>query len=736
MQKFLLILTLIVLTGGSVQALPPVDWRFSAFPLRTVFHAPDTEGTNLVLKVERVGNMPVTPNGFLACGPDGTPITLRVVSTAGTEVVLILEAPRSGSRPCAVYYGAIPSNEPAHSPVASVDQTPVAVGFVSLQGRGIPTSWERLRHMLKTPPSQIRTPFEVSSFSEMDQALAQRDAKKEAEKETKSKKERHRNKAGVQVAVGRSYLLCPREGAYRFALDCRDAGFVVVDDELVAAWPGEHEPKTWQLGAPVSLKAGVHRVEVFNAFDSGEPDFRAGWMPPGGTEVLPLAVPDLIASREATDARAEKMNRTLQPGFTTTPVQAYSFRGNSAVFMAMRFTDTTENWMTSKRNSLWRFGDGTQSEEPNPIHVYKAANIFKATLEVRDTLGFVASYSGSVDSRQMQPEEFAVSFELAGLPAVCLGRDQVVPRLRIEGQVPANVALDVNWEIHFRSGVVNQGHQEVVPQGKAQFISLAPVIVDELETLRWSVQHRQVQVGGELIKFVRPPFGILPTRVEGDRLYAADNTRLVLVPGEGLSVSRHMTPIPVQSLDRLVCIDDTLAIKGLIEPGYETFDRILARLLTGRIEEVRYAALPDWGQFPESYGSLRKLVDVPAALKRERADIAILSIGLKDILEVKDVDFFERQAAALSDIVATSMNLRMVWVTPPPYPSDPDRSRVFAAAIRRVAESRGIPVADLFTVFSCVADRRHVFFKENPLMMSDQGHRLAGQQIVRALMGE
>ena len=734
LQKFLIIL-ISVLLAGSGEAIPTVAWRFSAYPFRTVFRVPDAARTNIMLKVNRVGNMPVTRNGFLACSPDGTPLPLRVLHMEGDEVVLALEAPRSGAPNYAVYYGASPANELVVPLEAAVDPEPLAFGFMSLPGKGIPSSWERLRHMLKSPPGQIRTPYRMSGFDGIGKEMDRIESEK-AEKETKGKKEGSRFKSGMKLALIRSFLLCHREGTYQFAVNCKDAGFVVVDGELAATWPGEHLPGTWQLGAPVALKAGVHRLEVFNAFDGAQPNLRVGWLPPGRKEFVPLAVPDLIASCEAMEARAERMDRTLQPGFLATLVQAYSFRGDADVFVTVKFNNTTENWITPEMVSRWQFGDGAQSDEQNPSHIYKTADVFKASLEVRDALGFVASCSESVDCRQIQPEEYAVSFDMVGLPALCFGRDQVAPSLRIQGVVPNDVVLDVSWEYHLRSGASQQNHQEITPKSQAQFIQLAPVAASEVESLNWSISHRKSRLGGELIKFVRPPFDTLPSRLEGDRLYAAGGTRLVLVPGSGVSELRRTVPVPGKSFGRLVCVDDSLAVIGLIKPGYEPFDRILARLLAGRVDEVRYASLPEWTQFSESYGSLRKFVDVPAALERERADVAILTIGLKDILEVKDVDEFERQVAALSDMVATLLNIKLVWVTPPPYPSAPERSRVFAAAIRRVADARGIPVADLFTAFSCVSDSRHVFFQENSLMLSEQGHRLAGQQIARALVGE
>ena len=718
MQRFfgLFLLGLLI---ESAQALPVVEWRYPSFPLRTVFRVPDTISTNVMLRVTRVGNMPVTRNAFLACGPDGAPLPLRVLHAGEGEVALALEAPTSRSGFCAVYYGGIPTNAPGPSPEAVADPAPLAIGLISLPGRGIPTSWERLRHMLKSPLGQIRTPYRTADFDGIGREI-----------------ERHGKGGGVKLAFARSFLLCSREGKYRFAVDCTDAGYVLVDSERVAAWPGEHARGSWQLGSPVSLKAGIHCLEVYNAFNGKLPNLRVGWVIPGGKDVLPLSMPDLVAACEVMDTRAECINRTLQPGFDATPVQAYSFRGVPDVFVSVRFKNITENWVAPGMESFWRFGDGTQSTELNPIHIYRAPDVYKASLEVRDTLGFVAGYSESVDCRQAQHEEYAVSFDMAGLPAVCFGRDKVVPFLRLQGVDPSGVAIDVNWEIQFRSGVVEKGHQEVVPRNQAQMVSLAPAVAGELETLRWSVSHRQARLAGELIRFVRPPFSALPARVEGDRLYDAKGTRLVLIPKEEALASRSAPADPLRHFGRMVCVDDSLAVAGFREPGCEPFDRILARLLKGRLDEVRYVALPPWEKFQESYGPLRKLVDVPAALRLAQADVAILSIGLQDLLAVKDIASFERQAAALSDVVVTSMNIPTVWVTPPPYPSAPDRSRVLAATIRRVAEARGIPVADLFTAFSCASDGRHVFFQENPLILSDQGHRLVGQQIVRALMGK
>lgn len=733
-MRTVLKLFIVLALARSAAALPALEWRFPALPLRTVFRVPAQARTNLVLTVTRTDNMPVSRDAFLACGPDGVPLPIRLAHAGPQEVVLSIEATGFSSQPCAVYYGSRPPGSLPRSPEAGVDQTPLAVGLLPMRGRAIPTSWDRLRYMLRLPRDQIVTPYRLGSFDEISGAAEEMTATKPTP--PADKPARRRFTRGVRLVTVRSLLICPRDGAYRFAIDCTDAGFVVVDGEPVAAWPGEHDAKTWQIGAPVSLQAGLHRLEVYNMFDGSRMALRVGWVLPRSRDVVPIRVPDLVGAYEAMETRAERMTRTLQPGFSATPVRAYSFRGDPNVFTMVQYTNLTENWIATGMESRWTFGDGARSTQKNPVHVYAAADVFKTTLEVRDALGFVAGCSDSVDTRQVHPEEYAISFDMTGLPAVTFERDTLAPFLRVDGTAASDIPLDVSWDIRTRAGASTAGQRQVVPLGRQILVPLPPVAVKDADAIGWQVRHREVTLAKETVRFVHPPFNASATRLEGDRLYDAGGTRLVLVPEDAAAAFRQPALTPARRWGRLVCVDDSLAVAGFRGQSGETFDRILARLLTGRAQEVQYAELPGWDAFPQSCGPLRKLVDVPSLLRQKQADVAILSLGLRDILELKDVDAFERQAAALSDLVTVSMRIPVIWVTPPPYPSAPERSRLFAAAIRRVAEARGIPVADLYTAFRCATDSRHAFFEDNPLVLSAQGHRLAGQQIAGALVGE
>jgi hypothetical protein len=103
---------------------------------------------------------------------------------------------------------------------------------------------------------------------------------------------------------------------------------------------------------------------------------------------------------------------------------------------------------------------------------------------------------------------------------------------------------------------------------------------------------------------------------------------------------------------------------------------------------------------------------------------------------MKDAETMERWAAAMSDIVGTTRSRPVLWVTPPPYPPDPERVRPFAAAVRRVADARRMPVADLYTAFRGAGDDAGVFFRRGDLALSDRGQALCALVIARALRAE
>ena len=58
----------------------------------------------------------------------------------------------------------------------------------------------------------------------------------------------------------------------------------------------------------------------------------------------------------------------------------------------------------------------------------------------------------------------------------------------------------------------------------------------------------------------------------------------------------------------------------------------------------------------------------------------------------------------------------------------------FAAAVRRVADARKIPVADLYTTFSGMKDLIHPYARGRDLVLSKEGQNVAAEIMARALV--
>jgi hypothetical protein len=321
------------------------------------------------------------------------------------------------------------------------------------------------------------------------------------------------------------------------------------------------------------------------------------------------------------------------------------------------------------------------------------------------------------------------------MPAACYAGDPVAPVLVMRGDVAETFDFDVTCRATPLIGPSTATAHTVRLANGLRELPLFTGTADELAELTWDIAHEGISVLSGRIRVLRPPFSAVPARVEGENLFDAGGTQLVFVPHRQ---SGHYLQ-PAISLDQafghLVCVDDFLAAQGL--PGSEgivAFDRIVQRIVDGPDRPtVRHVSLPEWDDNTDGFGPLLKIVQVPAAIPRG-TDVVVLSLGLKDMLFRQDTESFERQIAAVSDLVSASLEYPVIWVTPPPFPGDSADARAFAAAVRRVAEARGMPVADLYTAFLGMRSGSRPFFVKRGLALSDSGQNLAAQVIARALL--
>lgn len=700
-------------TAGMAVARP--EWQAAAHTGRIVFERPAGEGRTVLVGVPRSGG-DVSPGAFAVFTGDGLTLPFRVAAR-GTERIDVLvdcDAVPAGAR-VELYLG---GSGPDTADDGVSDPRPLKVRVGGVQGRGIPTSWEgmlRLYAHAFTPEDA----FVVSGFGRID-LLRGPDA------------EKPRVRAQRRLVRMETFLLCPADGVYRFGLDCRDAGFVLIGGELAAAWPDEHGEGQWRFGEGLMLGAGVHRLTVFNAC-TGEANVRVGWIPPGQSE--PEAIPPdlLLAPQGILDPAVEFKHRTLVADFEFEIRGAYGFRGIREVFVPVRLRDRTRNRLEAVHRCRWRLGNREWTGSVvDPVLIGR--RVHRAALDVRDDLGFTALREREIDCRPVSPAMYAIAFRSEGFPAVSFGRDAVEVVWRSEGAPPPGAALEFAWQVRRADGSVSNGWK-TLKEWPCEKV-LAAGRADELLDVEWRVRHEGVVLGQESIRFQHAPFERLPVRARGEGLYAADGTRLVLVAGE--HDGRYAQPAisEEQAFGHIVCVDDVLASAGLAPDRIgEGYDRELARIVDGPDRPVvEYRLLSGWDTVEHAFWPYAQLVEAVASVTGA-CDVAVLSLGLEHMAGNGDVGQFERHAAAITEVVTRVLGKAVVWVTPPPFPDQAERIRPYAAAIRRVADARHIPVADLYSAFRGAGPDARLFLAGRERALSREGHVFSAQVIARALLG-
>jgi hypothetical protein len=464
---------------------------------------------------------------------------------------------------------------------------------------------------------------------------------------------------------------------------------------------------------------------------------RVGWAPPGSDTLRPVPPEHLVAGACLDPVRIERQDRTLHPDFTMRADDAYAFRGFPALFLPVRVANRTRNWLNAEMTCRWRFGAAHEATGEQALYAFTGAGLHEVDLEVRDALGFAGSVRRTLDGRLAQAVEYPLDVGLENLPAVAYATDVVEPLFRIAGRTPASAPISVHWLVA-RHGQPDEERQvSLVPTPSPTRLSLARAEAGTLAELRWSVRHWGTELTAGRVRFLPPPFADTPVRAEGAGLYGGDGTRLVLLPHQGRGHARQPPIRTEQAFGHILCLDDTLAPNSLYDRDRgKPFDRILARIVDGPDWPlVRHETPPAWEQWPEAWGPVATLAWAPARLAAAPTDVAIVSLGQADILGVRDPALFERHLAALADLLSTTRGVPVVLVTPPPWPPDPTRLKPYAVAVRRVADARRIPVADLYTAFQAMArGGEHTFFRHGDQALNDAAQALAAQLLARALL--
>lgn len=121
----------------------------------------------------------------------------------------------------------------------------------------------------------------------------------------------------------RGNLLIREEGIYEFAINSKDSSLLTIDNKLVLAWPGYHEPSnSWQKTVSLTLKPGLHEL-CFYYFKRGSNNAsaEAAWKKPGEQHFKLLSESDFSPGYAAAITRCvDKENHSY-------PTVRYEYNG-------------------------------------------------------------------------------------------------------------------------------------------------------------------------------------------------------------------------------------------------------------------------------------------------------------------------------------------------------------------------------------------------------------------------
>lgn len=711
-----------VIATPAARALEPnPPWRHPDHPRRAILTPPAAPGPAFLADVP-AAEWP-EDGGFAVRGPGGRPLAARRVYRDARRVwVLVARETAAERRPHELYFGG-----PADGASAEVsDPQPIRLEFWRSVGGNAPDSWPRMEYMFSISSPARDAPLRISAFNQLDPLPPEA-------RFPRGERGDQRRRQPVALYRFVSWALLPAEGRTRFVLDADACAFLLVNGQLAVSAPHGSPNDVWVEGEPMDLMPGVHRLEVYVA-SRGLSPLRVGWFPPGASAPEVLGRERLLSGARADSVRLESSDRTLHVDFVAVPEKPYGFFANRDYFHPVRFENRSINWLAANRPARWRFDDGRAAEGDVVRHIFNRRGPWRAALEVRDALGFVASLEREVEPAVAVPRLYALNAALERLTPVAFPGDRLAPMLRVEGEAPADARFTAEWSWRRRDGEEERGAREFTARELPLLLPLGPRTAGDVEALVWRIRHEGAELFGESVQVGDPPAA--PLRVSGDALYAGLR-RVVLRPGEGERRPGQRRLTLDDLFGDVLFADDFLASAPTTPRDRDdAWYRRLALLLDGPDRPRVWRIHPPRAENePEAWAPLLKFAISPTAVLR-RPTLVVVSVGLADLRIGLDPEVYERHAAALTDALMAATPAPVAWLTPPPYPERVEPARAYAAAIRRTARARGVPVVDLFSAFvgAGAVQTPERFFEPGTFALTAEGRELAAQISARALL--
>ena len=734
--KRILVWLLVLLPALDTAMAGSVRWHDPDADFRAVFTRPDGYEPSVMVSLPYSGSE-AAARAFLEGGRE-IPISIIHRSTGSLHVLVRTGAQRPGASGIFyVYYGRKVS--PVPEELVNRDLEPVSVSIYSSRVNSIPANWERMLYLIGTQntPAEQRVQKDFAMPIRRDRPEAGH-ARGDGQRQ-----------AGTVVRMS-THIVVPDEGVYRVHLDCNDSAFVVIDGKLEAQWPGRHAAGRWKQGNLVFLGAGPHMLELYGA-SMDVTEAKIALSDPKQPDVRKPVEEFMLASAAAPLAlRVEERGKTLHAGFSYSIGKPYKFRGMQQVFVPVTLRDFSRNDLSWGYTSKWRVSadgtipSGSGSAAPSllisgtkalgdrsAVKVFDSLGIHRAAIEIRDKLGFVSTFERTVDTRNLQFQEYAVSAEPVNV-FPCLFRDDIAePAIRVAMQGSSSLEFLLEWKQIDADGSERRGSSVVNVSASPVKVNMFSARAGEVERIDWELSHRGYRIDGGTMKFEKFPFASLPYRADEDRVYDSAGHQVFYVSSRTANGFSQPGIRSVHLKAGITCLDDMLSLPRPLAGDQPDFAGDVARLLSIRPEKANLTGLSSCSG-PGSLG-IAGLICKVAEASSGGGGIAVVSVGRNHFLKYNRPHEYERLLACITDLILSRRSMRVVLVTMPPGGNDSEAVREYAAAVRRVADARRVPVVDLYSGFMGMGAELRPF-RPGGSELSDSGLRFASQVTARVIV--
>jgi len=177
------------------------------------------------------------------------------------------------------------------------------------------------------------------------------------------------------------WFVPPATGTYQIATSSRDGSWILVDGREVVAWPGSHGPVADARHAgSADLTPTVHRIDYWNASQSGPMMTVAAWKVPNSNRFVPIPPEAFLPVARASLVELELPGERMVADFFTEVAGEAWWPDQYAV--RMRFKNVSMGVSVRHGGEFaWDFGDGQTSTAADPTHVYLVPGDYLVTLK-------------------------------------------------------------------------------------------------------------------------------------------------------------------------------------------------------------------------------------------------------------------------------------------------------------------------------------------------------------------